>query len=112
VNANGLVLAAGTWRIKWFLKLRHTSGTNRHALRLTNNDDTSAQIIYLDTGVTSLVRPFSAGQSYYFVSHDELIIANASSFSLVFRIAMVTSGTNNDADLGVFLHKISSSVLS
>lgn len=106
-------LTAGTWRILWLLKARQTSAAGGNmGFRITNNDDTSSQTIYYDQGVTRLVRQFNAGQNWFGVYTDQLVIASSVPFSLVFRWALGTSGANNDATLGLLFHRVASSVAS
>lgn len=113
VAANGVVLSAGTWRIKWALKSRQTAGAGgNYSFRITNNDDTSAQTVYLDYGVLRNPRQFNGGQTYYIMYQDSLVMASATPFAIVFRAGMATSAANNDTDLAVLFHKISTTLLT
>jgi len=106
-SPNHFALAAGTWRIRWVFRCRQTgaSGSNI-GFRITDNDDTASQTIYVDYGVHRLIRQYNAGQPYYATFLDELIMTSGSAFDLVFRWATTLTSANNDCTLQVFFHRI------
>lgn len=105
-------LSAGTWRIRWLLKVRQTSAATNFSFRLTNNDDTSGQIIYLDYGLVRVVQQYNGAHPFYVMLNDEIAFGSASAFSLVFRWAIGTTGANNDADLLILFHKVNTTVIA
>jgi len=111
-DANGIVLAAGTWRIKWHALIRMAAAQDA-AFRLTDNSNTGSQVVYVDYP-PSRVKIASGGQvGWRYVFADEIILSNASSFPIVFRAASpVASAGTYSMDITVFLHHISTSVAS
>lgn len=100
-------LTAGTWRIRWLFKVTMPlagSATNLTSLRVTNNDDTSAQIVYYDLG--------SHRPSVDFVNTDwsmfpdSLLLTLAAPDGIVFRYSNKASGGNNFCNLNVLFQRI------
>jgi len=100
-------LTAGTWRLRWVFKPLMplaASATNRTSLRLTNSDDTSAQIIYYDMG---LHRPsVDFADLDYSVFVDSLVLTFSVASDIVFRYSNRASGGNNKCDFRLLLQRI------
>ena len=98
-------LTAGTWRIKWAFRPRFSSTTNDFtSFRVTNNDDTSAQIVYFDLGPHQ--SNLDASGNDFTIFADSIILTLASTDAVVFRFTNFNSGGSNTCDLSVFFHKI------
>lgn len=105
-------LTAGTWRVKWQWLARLQSTTPTYRFGWTNNDDTSGQTVYYDSGPLRNERSFSAGQSYYMLDSNTLMFASASAFSIAARAASTTSSAGTyDLTIILLFQKVSSSVL-
>lgn len=100
--------AAGTWRIRYVARVRGPSGLfDPWSFRITNDDDTSSQTIHYDSGVLRILKQ-PGGSNIFAVYSDEVVIANASQFKLVFRWAE-PNVLGNAMHLRLLFHKISTS---
>jgi len=107
-----ITLAAGTWLIRWTFKNTMptvANTTNKTSIRITSDDDTSAQVIYYDFGIHRPNTDFS-GRDYSFFA-DTLILGFSVSTSIVFRWSNFASGGSNKADFAFLFQKLSTSVL-
>lgn len=105
-----LALSAGTWRVRFHLRVSQSSGGTNWSFRITDDNDTSGQTIFYDLGVVRLHRQINAGQQYWYYFQDELIFKSAAPWSLCFRNALQLSGGTGQHMLSLFFHKISPSV--
>lgn len=107
VANNGMVLAAGTWRIRWTWKVLMPtllSATNATSLRLTNNDNTASQVVYFDAGLHRPSVDFLDND--YSVFADSALVTLSAPTGLVFHYTNKASGGNNFCDLFVLFHRI------
>jgi len=106
-------LTAGTWRIRWLFKVTMpvlSSSTNLTSLRLTNNDDTSSQVVYYDLGPHRPSVDF--GNLDWSMFPDSILLSLPSADGVVFRYANKFSGGANQCDFAVLFHKVSTSLAS
>lgn len=101
-------LSAGTWRIRWLFVPRFPlvgSANNYTSLRITNDDDTSAQVIYYDLGLHRPSVDFGGNDAS--MLPDSVLLSFASPAAIVFRYSNRLSAAGNDCDLIILCHKIS-----
>lgn len=106
-GAARIVLTAGTWRFRWRARIEMAvtaNATNKTSIRITNNDDTSAQLIYFDLGLHRPSVDFS-GPDYSLFS-DSIILTLVATDALVFRWTNFRSGGGDAAAFTFYLQKI------
>lgn len=108
VSPRRISLSAGTWRIRWMFRPSFPitgSANNYTSLRITNDDDTSAQVIYFDMGLHRPSVDFGGTDDTVFP--DTLLLTLGAPGAIVFRYSNRLSGGGQDCDLAILCHKIS-----
>ena len=104
-------LSAGTWRVRWVANVRGPSGVfDPWAFRITNDDDTTGQTIYYDSGVQYVLKQ-PGGSNIRAVYSDEVVLTPASSSRFTFRFA-TPNVLGAGLILRLFFHKVSTSLAS
>lgn len=105
-------LTAGTWLLRWhFLVERGGTGT-RFGLRLTNDDNTSAQTVYYDMSNVFIPTTQTTSNVYWGIYTDVILLPLAVTSALVFRRTLLGGAANSDIQGTIYYHKISNSVAS
>lgn len=108
-NATSVTLLAGTWIVRWHLKVEAGNNNLSFGWRVTNDDDTSSQTVYYDASPVKVLRQQTAAQVYWWLHTDEIVLKLAASTNLCFRRSMLGGAANSDMESVYFFRKVSQS---
>lgn len=103
------LLAAGTWRLEWSIRLRNTTGGGtdfQYGFKVTDAVDSASQVVYYDIGTAYVFS--TAGNQLLSIFADSVIVAGSSAFTINFRMANRAGNSLIDVlNFNVLAHKVS-----